>query len=73
MYRYDYALRIVHTHNRSDKKNPFIQDRILEFMAIVNRAPTMFVSDNAKEYISKDMRELPRSFNIQHQPLTPYH
>lgn len=52
---------------------PFIQDSILEFMAIFNRTPAVFVSDNATEYISKDMREILHTFQIQHQPRTPYH
>lgn len=42
-------------------------------MAIFNRAPVVFVSDNAKEYISKDMRELLQAFQIQHQSRTHYH
>lgn len=41
-------------------------------MAVFNRPPAVFVSDNAKEYKSKDMTELLKAFNIQHQPRTPY-
>lgn len=32
----------------------------------------MFVSDNAREYISKEMTDLLNDFNIQHHPTTPY-
>lgn len=51
---------------------PFIESSITQFMSIFNLPPRIFVSDNAKEYVSAQMMELLHSFNIQHYPTTPY-
>lgn len=52
---------------------PFIQQCVLLFMDVFNKPPKIFVSDNAKDYVSKEMHEVLDAFNIQHHPRTPYH
>lgn len=66
--RYAYCIPIL---DRT-KVVPFIQHCILMFMDIFNKPPKAFVSDNVKEYISKDMSDLLDSFNVQHKPSIPY-
>lgn len=51
---------------------PFVPSSITQFMNVFNRPPRIFVSNNAKEYLSVDMKELLYAFNIQHYPTTPY-
>lgn len=51
---------------------PFIQQCITQFMSIFNKPPQVFVSDNAKEYVSKDMQQLLDVFNVQNHTTTPY-
>lgn len=58
----------------TDRKKvvPFIEKCISQFMTIFNKPPRVFVSDNAKEYVSKSMIKLIDAFNIAHHPTTPY-
>lgn len=42
----------------------FIQNGILMFLDVFNKPPKFFVSDNAKEYVSKEILDLLESFNI---------
>lgn len=51
---------------------PFIEESIIQFISVFNRPASIFVSYNAREYISTDMKKLLQDFNIQHQPSTPY-
>lgn len=51
---------------------PFIEASITQFMSTFNSPPKIFVSDDAKEYVSKEMTALLHSFNIQHSPTTTY-
>lgn len=51
---------------------PFIDNSITAFMIIFNKPPRIFVTDNAKEYVSSKMMEVLNSFNTQHYPTTPF-
>lgn len=65
-----YALFIPHTDRT--KVIPFIEQSIAQFMTSFKKAARVFVSDNAQEYVSKEMNEILNDFNIQHHPTTPY-
>lgn len=51
---------------------PFVEQYSTQFMSIFNKPPRVFVSDNTKEYISKDMQNLLDEFNVQHHATNPY-
>lgn len=66
---YAYCVQI---HDRT-KLMPFTEQCVLMFMDVFNKPPQVFVSDNAQQYVSKDMMSILDAFQIQHHPRTPYH
>lgn len=50
----------------------FVHESLQHYTRIFNKPPLIFVSDNAKEYISSDMSKLLSHYDVQHFPRTVY-
>lgn len=50
----------------------FIEDTIRHFIEVFGKPPLVFISDNAREYVSSTMQTILNSFHVQYRQTTAY-